>query len=52
MKQIANGQYIPLSNGTTAVVRAFLGEGGQGAVFVSLPLRTVEEGKASVGDIY
>lgn len=33
MKHIANGQYIPLTNGTCAVVRAFLGEGGQGAVY-------------------
>ncbi len=33
MKQIGNGKCIPLSNGTTAVVRSLLGEGGQGAVY-------------------
>lgn len=33
MKHIPNGTYIPLSNGTTAIIKAFLGEGGQGSVY-------------------
>ena len=31
MKRLSNGTRVPLSNGTTAIVKAFLGEGGQGA---------------------
>lgn len=33
MKHLSNGTRVPLSNGTTAIVKAFLGEGGQGAVY-------------------
>lgn len=33
MKHIPNGTYIPLSNGTTAIIKASLGEGGQGSVY-------------------
>ena len=33
MKPIKSGTKIPLSNGSTAIVKSLLGEGGQGAVY-------------------
>lgn len=35
MKQLKRGTSVPLSNGSTAIVKSLLGEGGQGAVYLA-----------------
>ena len=35
MKPIKQGTKISLSNGSTAIVKSLLGEGGQGAVYLA-----------------